>query len=116
MSLTLTLPFDIPVRPMDAKGLNDLILFPPFPWLSPSKGPYTSNDHRLRFRCTSDPIEIEVNHFWQDADPHTYTNLPAIPTIAYGCYVVCVCVCGGGGGGGLHFNKTKPRLILTTSG
>ena len=33
------------------------------------KGPHTRSDHQLRFRRTSDPIEIEVNHFWQDDDP-----------------------------------------------
>ena len=29
------------------------------------------------FDVPSDLIEIKVNHFWQDGDPHTYTNLLA---------------------------------------
>ena len=45
--------------------------------------PHTRNDHQFRLRCTSDPIETEVNHFWQDDDPITYTNLLAIPMIGY---------------------------------
>ena len=38
--------------------------------------PHTHNDHRLRFRRTSNPIEIEVNHFWQGDDSiHTQIYL-----------------------------------------
>ena len=43
------------------------------------KGPHTCKDHQLRFQCTSDPIEIEVNHICQD----DYTNLLAISMIVY---------------------------------
>ena len=32
------------------------------------------SDHQLRFQCTSDPIKIEVSHFWQDDDP-IYTQI-----------------------------------------
>ena len=37
---------------------------------------HTLNDQQLLFRCTSDPIEVKVNHFRQDDDPpyiHKFT-------------------------------------------
>ena len=56
------------------------------------QGPHTPNDHQLRFQCTSDPIEIEVDHFWQDVDPvHTqiYLQFQELYTIIVAGMGVC---------------------------